>query len=114
MKKVVMTIACAAILFGAVEDIRVLQKACDGGNTISCDYIGFLYDNGQGIGQDYKKDRELYSKACEMGNANGCYNLGVLYGKGQGIGQDYKKAGELYSKACEMGFQPGCDNTELQ
>ena len=44
-----MTIACAAILFGAVEDIRVLQKACDGGNTISCDYVGFLYDNGLAI-----------------------------------------------------------------
>ena len=96
MKKVVMTIACAAILFGAVEDIRVLQKACDGGNTISCDYIGFLYDNGQGIGQDYKKDRELYSKACDMGNAMGCYILGILYAEGRGVKQNYKKARELY------------------
>ncbi|WP_276712039.1 tetratricopeptide repeat protein [Campylobacter rectus] len=114
MKKVVMTIACAAILFGAVEDIRVLQKACDGGNTISCDYIGFLYDNGQGIGQDYKKASELFLKACDMGSPIGCYTLGVLYTNGRGVKQDCKKAIKLYSKACDMGFQPGCDNTELR
>ena len=71
MKRLIAALACATILFAAGEDIEALQKACDDGNAISCGSLGFLYDNGQGVRQDYKKASELYSKACDMGEAGG-------------------------------------------
>jgi len=59
------------------------------GNANGCYSLGFLYDNGQGVNQDYIKAAELFKKSCDMGYANGCYSLGLLYDNGQGVNQDY-------------------------
>ena len=32
--------------------------------------LGVLYENGQGVAQDYAKAREWYEKAAEKGDAN--------------------------------------------
>ena len=104
MKKVVIAAACAAVLFGAGDDAKKLQDACDSGDTRSCYNLGVSYANGQdGAEQDYKKASELFLKACEAKDAKGCYNLGILYSNGQGVKQDIKKAVELFFKACENG-----------
>lgn len=111
MKKVVIAVACAAVLFGAGDDAKKLQSACDSGDTISCYNLGVSYANGQdGVEQDYKKAVELFAKACEANYAKGCYNLGGSYYNGQGVKQDLSKASELYAKACDMGYANGCYN----
>ena len=76
---------------------------------MGCYNLGNLYSSGQGVKQDYKKARELYSKACDIGHVDGCYNLGVLYLNGQGVRQDKRRAKEYFGKACDMGEQGGCD-----
>ena len=68
-----------------------------------------FYANSLGVGQDFKKAKELYSKTCAKGIMNGCYNLGLLYHQGLGGRQDYKKAKELYAKVCDEGDQDGCN-----
>ena len=113
MKRLIAVLACATILFAAGEDIGALQKACDDGNAISCSNLGFLYANGRGVRQDYKKASELYFKACDMGYADGCYNLGVSYDNGQGVRQDKRTAKEYFGKACDLGDQGGCDKYKI-
>ena len=68
-----------------------------------------LYENGQGVKQDYSKSVELYKKACNGGYNRGCFNLGAFYLKGKGAKQDYHIAKEYFGKACKLGFQSGCD-----
>ena len=51
-----------------------------------------LYNNGQGVPQDYTQAAEWYRKAAEQGLDNAQYNLGVLYNDGQGVPQDYAEA----------------------
>ena len=77
-EKIVIAVACAAVLFGAGDDAKRLQDACDGGDTRSCYNLGFSYASGEGIKQDYKKASELYAKACDMGLKQGCDNYKIL------------------------------------
>jgi tetratricopeptide (TPR) repeat protein len=62
-----------------------------------------LYENDQGVPQDYAKARERYEKAADKGNEIAMCNLGVLYENGRGVPQDYAKAREWYEKAADKG-----------
>jgi len=47
-----------------------------------------MYDNGQGVPQDYAEAVKWYRLAADQGNANAQSNLGFMYGKGLGVLQD--------------------------
>ena len=85
------------------------QRGCNSGDIDSCTNLGTLFENGQGVKQDYSKSVELYKKACNGGYNRGCFNLGAFYLKGKGAKQDYHIAKEYFGKACKLGFQSGCD-----
>ena len=105
MKNQLLKITLIALLSSLAFANSELERQCNNGNAGSCVKLGFLYYNGDGVKQDYKKAREFYNKACEMGEALGCSALGDLY---YNVKQDYKKAREFWSKACEMGDANGC------
>lgn len=63
----------AAILF---------QKACDGGNALGCNNLGFMYANGQGVKQDYARAKQLYGKACDLKLELGCENYKKIISQG--------------------------------
>ena len=65
--------------------------------------LGLLYQNGQGVPQDYVKAREWYEKAADKGSAFAMTNLGLLYQNGRGVPQDYGKARKWYEKAADKG-----------
>ena len=68
-----------------------------------------MYENGQGVKQDYFKAVEWYQKASEQGLAGAQFSLGNMYYFGQGVRQDYTKAKEYYGLACDNKNQSGCD-----
>jgi TPR repeat protein len=47
-----------------------------------------MYDNGEGVTQDYAEGLKWYRKAAEQGNASAQSNLAVMYAKGAGVLQD--------------------------
>src|SRR6516165_9572572 len=61
--------------------------------------LGWLYENGRGVAQDYVRAREWYEKAAAKDNASAMFNLALLYENGQSVTQDYAKAREWYEKA---------------
>ena len=65
--------------------------------------LGFMYNNGQGVAQDYKEALKWYTKAAEQGIAKAQNNLGVMYVKGQGVAQDYKSAHMWFNIAAANG-----------
>jgi hypothetical protein len=75
--------------------------------------LGLLYDNGQGVAQDYVKAREWYEKAADKGEASAMTNLGWLYANGRGVAQDYPKAREWYEKAADKGEATAMRNLGL-
>ena len=68
-----------------------------------------MYEEGQGVRQDYAQAEQWYRKAAEQGNAGAQFNLGLMYAKGEGVRQNYKIAKEWFGKACDNGLQLGCD-----
>ena len=65
--------------------------------------LGWLYEKGKGVTQNYVKAREWYDKAADKDNADAMVNLGWLYEQGRGVTQDYAKAREWYEKAAAKG-----------
>ena len=65
--------------------------------------LGYMYQNGKGVEQDYAKARELYEQAATRGIARAYYHLGEMYENGRGMNQDYAKAAEYYEKAAAKG-----------
>ena len=65
--------------------------------------IGWIYENGYGVEQDYAKALEWYTKVAEAGNIYAMNNIGEFYQNGFGVEQDYAKAMEWYTRAAEAG-----------
>jgi uncharacterized protein len=69
-----------------------LRPLAENGDATAQNYVGFMYDNGEGVPVDYKQAAEWYSKAAEQGNAIAQHNLAMMYGNGLGVQQDWVQA----------------------
>ncbi|TXJ04161.1 MAG: sel1 repeat family protein [Acinetobacter sp.] len=65
--------------------------------------LGIMYDNGQGIAQNYTQALYWYNKAAAQGYASAQYNLALMYSNGRGVPQNYTQAVTWYKKAAEQG-----------
>jgi TPR repeat protein/energy-coupling factor transporter ATP-binding protein EcfA2 len=85
------------------QAFAVMQTGAAHGNARSMFNLGWLYDNGFGVAQDYVKARAWYEKAADKGEAGAMTNLALLYDNGFGVAQDYVKARDWYEKAADKG-----------
>jgi uncharacterized protein len=51
--------------------------------------LGFRYENGLGVPQNYVAAADLYRRAAEQGDAFAQSRLGLSYDKGHGVRQDF-------------------------
>jgi len=65
--------------------------------------LGLMYEQGEGVPQDFKEAVRWYRLAADQGNASAQHSLGWLYSHGQGVPQDYKEAVRLYRLAADQG-----------
>ena len=55
---------------------KLYEKACKGGNMLSCSNLGLMYATGKGVKIDKEKSIKLLIKACKNWNSSiGCTNL---------------------------------------
>lgn len=54
--------------------IKLLEKACNGGEADSCTILGILYETSKSVKQDKQTALSYYAKACEMKSDDGCQN----------------------------------------
>jgi hypothetical protein len=55
-------------------------------------FLGYMYQNGEGVLQDYTEAINWYRLAAKQGVADAQYNLASMYFSGQGVLQDYVRA----------------------
>ena len=77
------------------------RKAAEQGNAAAQYNLGYCYQYGQGVEQNYQEAVKWYRKAAEQGNAAAQCNLGICYYKGQGVERDLDKAKEMFKKVLE-------------
>jgi TPR repeat protein len=58
------------------------------GNAKAQALLGFMYENGLGVPQDYGMAAWLYRLAAEQGHTAGQSSLGLMYDKGHGVPKD--------------------------
>ena len=94
-----------------VKALRLFRIAAEKGKISSglAQYsLGLMYDEGQGVPQDYAEAVKWYRKAAEQGHARAQNNLGAMYYKGRGVPQDYAEAHMWFNLAASR-FPPGED-----
>lgn len=72
-------------------------------NAINQRQLGYMYDMGSGVKQDYAEAATWYRKAADAGDAWAQNNLAVLYENGRGVQQNYASAIWWYQTAVEQG-----------
>ena len=92
-----------ALLAGGYRTaLALLKPLAVQGNPVAQNLVGVMYDNGQGVPQDYAQAVVWFRKAATQGFAVAEDNLGLMYYKGQGVPQDYAQAVAWYRKAAEQ------------
>ena len=65
-----------------------------------------MYDNGQGVPQDYAQAVSWYRKAADQGYALAQFSLGGMYYSGRGVPQDYIQAHMWWNLAASRYTDP--------
>jgi uncharacterized protein len=88
---------------GGTSDMATIREGASRGDAESQTKLGFLYDNGLGVPQDYAKARQWYEQAAAQGESYAQLNLGLLYDNGWGVPQDYAMARRWWELAAAQG-----------
>ena len=80
-----------------------LGSYVDQGNARAQFLIGRMYENGEGLPQDYESAGSWYRFAAEQGHPEAQYHLGRMYEDGRGVPQDDTQAVWWYRLAAEQG-----------
>jgi hypothetical protein len=86
------------------------EKAADSGDANAMVNLGLMYENGNGIAQDYAEAVRWYRKAADAGYALGMSNLGTTYRDGKVVVQDDAEAVRWFRKAADDGSAMGMVN----
>ncbi len=65
--------------------------------------MGMLYENGNGVAQDYAKAEEYYRKGTDLKIADAFCHLGDLFNNGLGRTRDLRAAVGQYTRGADMG-----------
>lgn len=83
--------------------VRLWTVLAEKGDARAQYNLGFLYANGQGVGQDFTRALAWYTLAAEQGFAPAQFNLGVMYSSDEGVPPDHAAALKWYHKAAGQG-----------
>lgn len=66
-----------------------------------------MYENGEGVAQDFTRTLDWYTVAGENGHSGSFNNIGCLYYYGEGVEKNYEKAFVYFTKPANKGFGLG-------
>src|SRR5205823_208 len=65
--------------------------------------LGYAYEKGRGVRQDFSTAAKLYAKAADQNVAAANTNLGLLFETGKGVPIDLRRAKQHFVRAAEEG-----------
>ncbi len=100
-----LSLVCIVHIFTADSvDYKKAKAEAERGSAWAQMRLGVMYDNGEGVPQDYGKAMKWFRKAAEQDFDLAQYDLGVMYYNGQSVPQDYVEAMKWFRKAAEQGY----------
>ena len=92
------------------KDFDDCREKAEQGIPLAQSVLGYMYNEGIGVPQDYKESVKWYRKAAEQRFAEAQLNLGLMYVKGQGVLQDYVMAHLYWNIAAVSGDKNAIGN----
>ena len=89
--------------YAAQQAAASFEQAAKQGNADAQYKLGVMYENGQGVEQDYRRAAQWYEKAALQGHAQAQYQLGNLYLEGLGVAEDMDAAETWWQHAAAQG-----------
>ncbi len=86
--------------------LQPLKQACYGGSSEGCNYLGMVYERGQGLDAARMEKATVYYRwSCDLDNPKACLRYGELYRQGVGFEAQpsIPDALEKYRQACFKG-----------
>ena len=83
--------------------ILLWTQLAEKGNADAQYHLASLYEQGEGIDQDYQVAIKWYILAAEQNHVDAQINLGVIYDEGAGVKPDYESAIKWYTRAARQG-----------
>jgi hypothetical protein len=71
---------------------QIFFPMAEQGDPAAQAYLGFMFETGRGVPQNYTEAAMWYRRAAEQGDSLAQYSLGLLYDRGQGVPQDIVEA----------------------
>jgi hypothetical protein len=71
---------------------RIFIPMAEQGVPAAQSYLGFMFETGRGVPQNYTEAAMWYRRAAEQGDSRAQYSIGLLYDRGQGVPQDIVEA----------------------
>ena len=65
------------------------RRAAEAGHADAQFNLGYMYNTGEGVAQDYTEALAWYRRAAEQRHARAQSSLGSMYYKGEGVPQDH-------------------------
>jgi uncharacterized protein len=78
---------------------RVFIPLAEQGDPAAQTYLGYLFETGRGVPQNYTEAAMWYRRAAEQCDSLAQYSLGLLYDRGQGVPQDIVEASKWLNLA---------------
>ncbi|HEX7644447.1 MAG TPA: bifunctional trypsin-like peptidase domain-containing/SEL1-like repeat protein [Burkholderiaceae bacterium] len=86
------------------DALYLFGQAADRGNTDAQVDVGYMYEQGLGVGKDMVEALRWYKTGAAKGNAIGESNLGYMYRNGFGTNKNGVEAEKWFRKAAEQGL----------
>jgi uncharacterized protein len=78
---------------------RILIPLAERGDPAAQAYLGFMFETGRGVPQNYIEAAMWYRRSAEQGFSGAQYSLGLLYDRGQGVPQNIVEASKWLNLA---------------
>ena len=84
-------------------ELSKMKGQAENGDPIAEFTLGYLYEQGKGVPQDYRQAVEFYRAAAQQGHATAENNLASMYLHGRGVAKSLREAINWYRASAEHG-----------
>ena len=84
--------------------LRAFRKLAKTGDAQAENNIGYLYERGLGVPQDYGTALKWYKLSASKDLPEAQYNAGLLYHYGYGVAKNQSEAKKWFEKSARKGF----------
>ena len=82
--------------------IRAWLPMAESGNAEAQNNIGYMYEGGLGVPQNYLMAMNWYRQAADSGLAEAQHNMGMLYHQGYGVAENFTEAFRWFKMAADQ------------